>query len=315
LTESERKYTIAEKKLQIQQSASETALLRLEKEMNTRLRELEAALVASQKEVSEGNALLSAARDVFENQARGEANTARRAWDEGFAAAEKKAAEETVNHKIQITKVLSLKEIECEKERTTVATLRNEIAMMRGELAAVKARSASMILPGGACARCKDFELPPPTTSGNNGPWYTIEEVKNVITNAAGVKLVVLAPTVKVSVAAATTACTTTDILDLNKGEGEFATLKSSIESEVIFGVLEREILPRYAAAFALPGLHSRVGGKGGGIIDDYRKGPEKDKDLESWLQKLMHSLEDSVTEKLRASGGINVLSREHSLG
>ena len=331
LSASDRRATSAEASLQSLQKSSSSSLALLEQQMGARIRELEVALISSKKEVAEGNALLAAARDVFESQARGEVATARRAWDEGFAAAEKKAAEESAYTRSQHAKLLSSKEAECEKERMSAATLRNEVAMMRGEIAAMKAKGSSSVASlSGGCARCKDFDLPivgssSTTTSGiseQRGPWYSVAEVKNAISNAAGVKLVVLAPTVKVSVAGAE-----------DRGEGggggggggEIATLRASMQSEEVFNALERDILPRFAATFALPGLHSRSGsgvtssssssgGGGGGEEVSWRKGPEKDKDLEPWLKRLMRSLEESVTEKLRSSGGLKVVSGEASL-
>lgn len=330
LSASDRRATSAEASLQSLQKSSSSSLALLEQQMGARIRELEVALISSKKEVAEGNALLAAARDVFESQARGEVATARRAWDEGFAAAEKKAAEESAYTRSQHAKLLSSKEAECEKERMSAATLRNEVAMMRGEIAAMKAKGSSSVASlSGGCARCKDFDLPivgssSSTTSGiseQRGPWYSVAEVKNAISNAAGVKLVVLAPTVKVSVAGAE-----------DRGEGgggggggEIATLRASMQSEEVFNALERDILPRFAATFALPGLHSRSGsgvtssstssgGGGGGEEVSWRKGPEKDKDLEPWLKRLMRSLEESVTEKLRSSGGLKVVSGEASL-
>ena len=317
LNESERRAMNAEAAVQSLQKSSSSSLTLLEQQMGSRIRELESALMASKKEVAEGNALLAAARDVFESQAKGEIATARRAWDEGFAAAEKKAAEESAYIRSQHAKVLVAKEAECDKERSSAASMRNEVAMMRGEIAAIKARGASSAATlSGGCSRCKDFDLPrieSANSAGERGPWYSVSEVKNALSNAAGVKLVVLAPTVKVSVAGVEE--------KIDGGGGEIATLRASMKSEEIFNALERDILPRYAAAFALPGLYSRIneggGGSGGGGGGDdviWRKGPEKDKDLEPWLKRLMKSLEESVTEKLKASGGLNVISGEASL-
>lgn len=315
LNESERRAMNAEAAVQSLQKSSSSSLTLLEQQMGSRIRELESALMASKKEVAEGNALLAAARDVFESQAKGEIATARRAWDEGFSAAEKKAAEESAYIRSQHAKVLVAKEAECDKERSSAASMRNEIAMMRGEIAAIKARGASSAATlSGGCSRCKDFDLPRIESANSaceRGPWYSVSEVKNALSNAAGVKLVVLAPTVKVSVAGVEE--------KIDGGGGEIATLRASMKSEEIFNALERDILPRYAAAFALPGLYSRIneGGSGGGGGGDdviWRKGPEKDKDLEPWLKRLMKSLEESVTEKLKASGGLKVISGEASL-
>ena len=294
-------------------AAAEGAVLRktLEQQQQ-RTFELESALAAARHEVRDGNTLLVAAREVLERQARGEAEALRRAWDEGAAAGAARGLEQARAQALQLLDadraaqrqqqqaLQLLHQQQQQRLQAEAVDARNELARAHGELSALRASRAG-------CARCCDFELPSEAElaapGAARGPWLSAAAVRSALAEAAAVRLVVLAPTVRVALA---------DGSKGGSGGGAQALLLAALPADGIGAELEREVLPRFAAAFAAPRLRPRrgelvpvAGGEG-----DFRDGPAGDSELDAWLRRLVARLEADVTDKLRGSEHFRVIGR-----
>jgi hypothetical protein len=185
-------------------------------------------------------------------------------------------------------------------------------AEMRRELAAERASVVKLqaVLNGKGCSRCATFDLPsvPPEEGAGgereeylaqlggapqHGPWYSVEAVRGALGDAAALRMVVLAPTVRISLAlgGAGGAPPTPTELDLLAG----------VPLSALASTLQEEVLPRFAAVFATPRL--RLKRPGGAPYPVPLPAGEEGGAVDEWLKAMVARMEDDVRGALDGSG------------
>lgn len=182
---------------------------------------------------------------------------------------------------------------------------RRAAAEALAEAVTAKAAAADAVKSLG-CARCASFTLPPAESAGC-GPWVDSREVRALIDAAASLKLIVVAPTVRVAVAVTASAASTRAVSEM--------TVRPLLPLAPLAGVLSAlhtDVLPRFTAAFTLPCLRTRAPDDCSGALDSERDpspprlwldGPDGG-DLDAWLKRFTAALEQEVVSALTACGG-----------
>lgn len=104
----------------------------------------------------------------------------------------------------------------------------------------------------------------------HRGPWFSVDAVRGAVAEASSVRLVVLAPTVRVTVSGhgggasssnspthKTGAASSSSSPSTTAGADAVSSVRSSLPMTSITATLQTEVLPRFAAVFATPQLRA----------------------------------------------------------
>ena len=207
------------------------------------------------------------------------------------------------------------------------STLRKELLTLKNEYNLLKTITG--------CSRCRNYDLPDNDTNNSTetntnpntidpyyqqlmihrGPWFSVDAVKGALAEASAVKLIVLAPTVRITVANPNENSNSPIKVSSSSSSPNKSTdniLRTAIPIDHIRDTIESTILPRFAAVFTTPRLKNRNLSKEltsltnkqakTNIPNDFTNGPETDQTLELWLNKLMTRLQEDVITAIASS-------------